>query len=92
MHAVRALYESAGLSRDISTLFVEATMLWRHASRSTLEAMLENVSQRLLRRFGRQDGASSAARDLLAMVEKLHIAEQRQLARAFASRPMAFAA
>lgn len=92
MHAVRALYESAGLSRDISTLFVEATMLWRHASRSTLETMLENVSQRLLRRFGRHDGASSAARDLLVMVEKLHIAEQRQSARTFVSQAMPVAA
>ncbi|MET0747474.1 MAG: DUF2336 domain-containing protein [Rhizobium sp.] len=92
LHAVRALYESAGLSRDISTLFVEATMLWRHASRSTLESMLENVSQRLLRRFGRHDGASTAAKDLLVMVEKLHIAEQRQSARTFASQAMPFAA
>jgi hypothetical protein len=89
---VRALYESAGLSRDISALFVEATMLWRHASRSTLETMLENISQRLLRRLGRHDDASSAAKDLMTMVEKLHIAEQRQSARNFASRAIPIAA
>lgn len=92
LHAVRALYESAGLSRDISALFVEATMLWRHASRSTLETMLENISQRLLRRLGRHDDASSAAKDLMTMVEKLHIAEQRQSARNFASRAIPIAA
>ena len=92
MHAVRALYESAGLPRDVSNLFVEATMLWRHASRSSLETMLENVSQRLLRSFGRADGASSAARDLMVMVEKLHIAEQRQSARSFALQAMPVAA
>jgi uncharacterized protein (DUF2336 family) len=83
-HAVRALYESAGLTRDISALFVEATMLWRSSSRTTLETMIENVSARLLRSFGRNETASLAAKDLLAMVEKLHINEQRQSARNFA--------
>lgn len=92
MHAVRALYESAGLPRDISMLFVEATMLWRNSSRSTLEAMLDNISSRLLRSFARSDTASTAAKDLLAMVEKLHINEQRQSARSFASQTIPAAA
>lgn len=92
MHAVRALYESAGLSRDISVLFVEATMLWRGSSRSTLETMIENVSGRLLRSFGRNEAASLAAKDLLTMVEKLHINEQRQSARSFASQTIPVAA
>jgi uncharacterized protein (DUF2336 family) len=85
MHAVRALYEAAGLSRDISVLFVEATLLWRNASRASSGTMLENVTLRLLQRFRKQERASDAAGELLDMVEKLNIAEQRQSARNFAS-------
>ncbi|MBO9098447.1 MULTISPECIES: DUF2336 domain-containing protein [unclassified Rhizobium] len=92
MHAVRALFEAAGLSRDISTLFVEATMLWRQASRSTMETMLDTVSQRLLRRLGRRHGTAGGVTDLLVMVEKLHIQEQRQSARNFVSQAMPYAA
>jgi uncharacterized protein (DUF2336 family) len=86
MHAVRALYESAGLPRDISTIFVEATLLWRNASRATRGTILENVSSRLLQTFRRKRGTSNAAAELLDMVEKLNIAEQRQSARSFASQ------
>jgi uncharacterized protein (DUF2336 family) len=85
MHAVRALYESAGLPRDISTIFVEATLLWRNASRADAGSVLENVSSRLLQIFRRRNAASPAASELMDMVEKLHIAEQRQSARSFAS-------
>jgi uncharacterized protein (DUF2336 family) len=92
MHAVRALYESAGLGRDISVIFVEATLLWRSASRATRGTVLENVSSRLLQIFHRQRRTSDAAAELLDMVEKLTIAEQRHSARSFASRASVAAA
>jgi uncharacterized protein (DUF2336 family) len=92
MHAVRALYESAGLGRDISVIFVEATLLWRSASRSTRGTVLENVSSRLLQIFHRQRRTSDAAAELLDMVEKLTIAEQRHSARSFASKASVAAA
>lgn len=84
IHAIRALYESAGLSRDISTVFVEATLTWRDASRATGGAMLDNVSSRLMRKFGLTE-RSTAATQLLDMVEKLANAERRQAARGFAA-------
>jgi uncharacterized protein (DUF2336 family) len=84
IYAIRALYESAGLSRDISTVFVEATLTWRDASRATGGAMLENVSSRLMRKF-RLTEQSTAATQLLDMVEKLANAERRQAARGFAA-------
>ncbi len=83
-HAIRALYESAGLSRDISTVFVEATLTWRDASRANGGAMLENVSSRLMRKF-RLTEQPAAATQLLDMVEKLANAERRQAARGFAA-------
>jgi uncharacterized protein (DUF2336 family) len=86
MHAVRALYESASLPRDISVIFVEATMLWRNASKATGGTVLQNISSRLLQTFHNKRRTSNAAVELLEMVEKLNIAEQRQSARSFASQ------
>jgi uncharacterized protein (DUF2336 family) len=91
MHAVRALYETAGLTREISTIFVEATLLWREASRKASAAMLSTICGRLLERF-RHHGTHDAVKELLDMVEKLHIAEQRQSARAYASQAALVAA
>ncbi|MEZ2127469.1 MULTISPECIES: DUF2336 domain-containing protein [unclassified Sinorhizobium] len=85
MHAVRALYESAGIAREISMIFVEATLLWREAARAASGAALENVSARLLQKFRRRDGEADVVTELLDMVEKLYIAEQRQSARSYAS-------
>lgn len=84
IYAIRALYESAGLSRDISTVFVEATLIWREASRASGEAMLENVSSRLMGKF-RLAEQPAAATQLLDMVEKLANTERRQTARSFAA-------
>ncbi|MGO7362347.1 DUF2336 domain-containing protein [Rhizobium leguminosarum] len=84
MHAVRALYESAGLPRDISVIFVEATMLWRDAARKAPGSVLGNVCGRLLERFRHHD-AHGAIGELLDMVEKLHVNEQRQSARVYAA-------
>ncbi|KZS55228.1 DUF2336 domain-containing protein [Rhizobium anhuiense] len=84
MHAVRALYESAGLPRDISVIFVEATMLWRDAARKAPGSVLGNVCGRLLEKFRHHD-AHGAIGELLDMVEKLHVTEQRQSARVYAA-------
>ncbi|KQV81549.1 DUF2336 domain-containing protein [Rhizobium sp. Root1220] len=84
MHAVRALYESAGLAREISTVFVEATLLWREVSKKTSGTMLGDVCSRLLDKFHRDGTARGAAQELLDMVEKLQIAELRQSARSYA--------
>lgn len=82
---MRALYESAGLPRDISVIFVEATMLWRDAARKAPSSMLGNVCSRLLEKFRDPNGAHGAVGELLDMVEKLGVAEQRQSARVYAA-------
>ncbi len=84
-HAVRALYESAGLPHDISAVFVEATMLWRQAARSDHSSTLDNIAGRLLECFRKPLTATPMAGELMQMVEKLHIAEQRQAARSYAN-------
>ncbi|WLR94364.1 DUF2336 domain-containing protein [Shinella zoogloeoides] len=78
--AVRALYETAGLGRDISALFAEATMLWRREAKSGDDLL--SVSERLLSR-ARQTGNASC-QSMLELVERLAIAEQRQTARSYA--------
>lgn len=83
-HAVRALYEAAGLTRDISEVFVEATMLWRRAEVRD-QGMFGGLATKLIsgfRRLGKTDGEAS---QLVDMVERLYITEHRQSARAYAS-------
>ncbi|QRI65100.1 DUF2336 domain-containing protein [Shinella sp. PSBB067] len=78
--AVRALYETAGLGRDISTLFAEATMLWRSEAKGG-DGLL-SVSERLLSRA--RAGGNASCQSMLELVERLAIAEQRQTARSYA--------
>lgn len=83
MHAVRALFEAAGLHRSISTVFVEATLLLRRAARSA-SATEQSIAAELLKRFRSSNGQRTAASDLMDQVEKLVISEQRQIARSYA--------
>ncbi|WP_460930929.1 DUF2336 domain-containing protein [Shinella zoogloeoides] len=78
--AVRALYETAGLGRDISALFAEATMLWRSEAKGG--GGLLSVCERLLARARATGNAS--CQSMLELVERLAIAEQRQTARSYA--------
>ncbi|GLR54301.1 hypothetical protein GCM10007923_55180 [Shinella yambaruensis] len=78
--AVRALYEAAGLGRDISALFAEATMLWRQEAKAGDDGF--SVSERLLSRARAAGDAS--CQSMLELVERLAIAEQRQTARSYA--------
>ncbi|MCF3639796.1 DUF2336 domain-containing protein [Rhizobium sp. TRM95111] len=76
--SVRSVFEAAGLARDISTLFAEATLLWRQEARSGVFGG-SSVSLRLLERVRQAGGA--ATEDMLDLVERLAIAEQRRHAR-----------
>ncbi len=78
--AVRALYETAGLGRDISALFAEATLLWRREAKGG-DGLL-SVSERLLSRARAAGNAS--CQSMLELVERRAIAEQRQTARSYA--------
>ncbi|MBX9457142.1 MAG: DUF2336 domain-containing protein [Rhizobium sp.] len=83
-HAARALFESAGLDREVSEVFVEAVMLWRKAEGHDY-GFFGGIASKLVAGFrssGRSDEQASA---LIDMVERLDIAEHRQSARAYAS-------
>lgn len=84
-HAMRALFESAGLGRDISEIFVEATLQWRRQSRGEDARLLGNIASRLVGKFRRSAKTGSLTDELIDMIEKLQFAEQRQSARAYAS-------
>lgn len=83
-HAVRALYESAGLDRDISEIFVEATMLWRKAEGQG-HGLFGGLASKLISGFRQAGKADGKAAELIDMVERLSIIEHRQSARAYAS-------
>lgn len=84
-HAMRALFEAAGLGRDVSEIFVEATLQWRRQARGEDGGRLGNITSRLVGKFRRAQKSGGLADELIDMVEKLQFAEQRQSARAFAS-------
>ncbi len=84
-HAVRALLESIGLVRDISPLFVDAIMLWRNAVLSSHATEIDNIASRLMVRHRSVMHDAPAVAELLEMVEKLAISEERRIARDYAS-------
>jgi uncharacterized protein (DUF2336 family) len=84
-HAMRALFEAAGLAREISELFVEATLQWRRQMQGDDYRQKGNIASRLVAKFRRATPAGPLAEELVDMVERLEFAEQRQSARAFAS-------
>ncbi|WP_370868970.1 DUF2336 domain-containing protein [Ectorhizobium quercum] len=81
MHAVRALFESVGLARDVSVLFVEAVMLWREAGRSDDIKGESEIAATLVRRFRDRVPPHSTAGELLDIVERAEIDRQRRAAR-----------
>jgi uncharacterized protein (DUF2336 family) len=83
-HAVRALFEAAGLNRDISEIFVDATMLWRKAE-GLDHGLFGGLASKLIAGFRAAGKADDEASELIDMVERLHITEHRQSARAYAS-------
>jgi uncharacterized protein (DUF2336 family) len=84
-HAVRALLESAGLTRDISPLFVDAVMLWRTLIQSANGFDLDHIAHQLVARYRDVAELSDPARGLIDMVERIAIAEERRMARDYAS-------
>lgn len=84
MHAVRALFEAVGLDRAVAVVFVEAVLLWREAARSPLGTSMFGICLPLLERFRPQATALSPLAELLDMIEKLQLMEERILARSYA--------
>ena len=81
MHAVRALFESAGLPRDLAMVFVEAALLWRQVG-AVVGA--EQFCARLLEICPRPQDPDSPVAQLLALVEKLQRSGMRAVARSYA--------
>lgn len=82
LHAVRALFEAAGLGRELSTVFADATLLLRRAAQDGRTE--SDIAAELVARFGSKGAERSVASDLLGMVEQLLMLDQRQQARSYA--------
>ncbi|AYD01298.1 hypothetical protein NCHU2750_19110 [Neorhizobium sp. NCHU2750] len=80
-HAVRALFEAAGIGKDIVAVFVEAVFLWRRASAT---GGLETCYFGLLELFDGARGDGGPVCELIDMVDLLHRGELRRNARAYA--------
>lgn len=82
VHAVRALFEAAGIGRDIVAVFVEAVFLWRRAAAG---GGIDTCYSALLEQFDNARGDGGAIGQLLDMVDLLHRGEMRRSARSYAA-------
>ncbi|WOS64117.1 DUF2336 domain-containing protein [Sinorhizobium fredii] len=78
VHSIRALFQSAGLARDISQAFADAVLYWQAQAGEGEPASLAALLERLRR------NPSSTSASVAELVERLGFAEQRQVARDYA--------
>ncbi|WP_309771021.1 DUF2336 domain-containing protein [Agrobacterium larrymoorei] len=90
-HAVKALYQSSGLSGSALEVFIEATRLWRQAAEMPYGGAIQQVAERLLGTFSNAESDTNVY-EMMSMIEKLLIVDQRQRARSFAEELIAEAA
>nr|CAD6415470.1 hypothetical protein REQ54_01442 [Rhizobium sp. Q54] len=81
MHALRAMFEAAGLHRDIACVFVAGTVLWRNAGVMDTAA---GICEQLILDCRDLADRSPVVADLLAIVEKLQRSELRAASRSYA--------
>jgi uncharacterized protein (DUF2336 family) len=79
-HAVRALFEAAGIGRDIVAVFVEAVFQWR---RMAAHGGPETCYLALIETFGDEESGTPVG-ELIEMIEQLHRGELRRHARSYA--------
>jgi uncharacterized protein (DUF2336 family) len=82
--AIRALYRSIGLDRDLAPVFVTATLIWRAASRQRGGIDIGTVTRELMQRHSVDASRTPAIGDLLRLVEHLHLNWRRQASRDYA--------
>lgn len=80
--AVRALLEAAGIDREVSAVFCEAVAIWREEGGDLPGT--SGIFLRLVERARSQGGFGEKALSLVDAVERMAIAEMRQMARNFA--------
>ncbi|MGE6785895.1 DUF2336 domain-containing protein [Ensifer adhaerens] len=83
IHSIRALFESAGLGRDVSETFATAVLLWRQDGAGATGGHA-TVSVELLARLRRRGTMSPADAAMIDLLERLAFAEERQSARDYA--------
>ncbi|MBD9646810.1 DUF2336 domain-containing protein [Ensifer sp. ENS09] len=83
IHSIRALFESAGLGRDVSETFATAVLLWRQDGPAAVDGHA-TVSAELLARLRRGGTTSPADAAMIDLLERLAFAEERQSARHYA--------
>lgn len=84
IHSIRALFESAGLGRDVSEAFAEAVLLWRKDGTIGTDDCRASVCAALLASLRGQRAPSPAYNAMAEILERLAFAEQRQSARDYA--------
>ena len=82
-NAIQALYRSGGIDAATCDVFVNATLLWRQATRSSTAPSALRITEQLMEQYGARDHADGIS-ELLLLVEKLNLSFRRQAAKEFA--------
>ncbi len=86
LHAIRALFQSAGLTQELGALFAEAVLLWRSERTRLAGGDVADVAQDLLHRLAQTKAVLAGSPAVRAILEQLSIAERRRGRGAFASQ------
>ncbi|SIQ11371.1 Uncharacterized conserved protein, DUF2336 family [Rhizobium sp. RU20A] len=86
LHAIRALFQSAGLTQELGALFAEGVLLWRSERTRLAGGDVADVAQDLLQRLAQTKAVLAGSPAVRAILEQLSIAERRRGARAYASQ------
>lgn len=90
-HAMKALFQSTGLFGPVLDIFMEATLLWREVANVPYANPVAELSSGLLAKFSDKAG-DATMRELMHMVEKMQMAQQRDRARSLTTTLVAQAA
>ncbi|MDF1609999.1 DUF2336 domain-containing protein [Hoeflea sp. YIM 152468] len=90
--AMRALYRSIGLGRDLAPVFVTATQMWRAASRTHSSLDTDLVATQLMARHAGDADRQPAVAELLRLVETMQFSWRRHVSRDYAQALAAQAA
>lgn len=81
---VKALYISAGLEADFCPVFVDATLMWRDASRSSHGFAEGDITRQLIEKYAVEFDSQSMIAELLMMLENIQFTQSRKAAKQYA--------
>ena len=81
---VKALYHSAGLSSELSPVFVDATLMWRDASKREMGNHAADITEHLISKYASELHTDTPISELLMMLENIQFTQSCKAAKQYA--------